>query len=107
MSRQPPWQDPRIERYDVMAMKAVATGTANEGQQKHVLRFIIEVIAGTYGETYWPDSERHSTFAQGRRYCGLQIVNMCNLTATDLDRLDEIRLREKAAIEAARRRGGA
>jgi hypothetical protein len=87
MSRQP-WHPVPYDKDDVYALKSLATGTANEGQQKHAIKYIVEAIAATYDETYFSDSERNSAYAQGRRFVGLSIVKLINLPLGALERPD-------------------
>lgn len=62
------------------ALRALATGTASEGQQKHAIHWIINQAAGTY-DLSWRESDRETSFAEGRRFVGLQIVKLLNLPA--------------------------
>lgn len=62
-----------------LAIKAIATGTANEGQQMLALRWIIEDLCGTYDLSYRPQSDRDTVFAEGKRYVGLQLVREINI----------------------------
>lgn len=80
--RDPAWKPADWSETDVMAFKALATGTANEGQQKHALDWLIRVAAGTYELSYRSDQdggERETAFAEGRRFVGLQVVKMINM----------------------------
>jgi hypothetical protein len=85
MSKKPahqPWMpapyDP--DGADTMAIKALATGTANEGQQRRALKWIIEAACGTYDLSFrpGPDGERETAFAEGKRHIGLQLVKHIN-----------------------------
>ena len=75
---------PPYELTDIGAIKALSTGTANEGQQQRALRWIIEVVCGTYDLSYRPTSDRETVFAEGRRFVGLNIVKALNLDTTKL-----------------------
>lgn len=88
MSQRPsgPWPRGSPEEHVTRAVKALAAGVANEGQQKTVLRWIIEEIAATYGLSYQPKSDRDTAFMEGRRYVGLQIVQEINITEEGLER---------------------
>lgn len=77
------WLPAKLERGDVMAIKALAAGNANEGQQKRAIECILIDMCGIRDETFNPgltrdgrkvDGERVSTFLQGRRSVGLQIA---------------------------------
>jgi len=68
--------------YDVpvsAAIKALASGTANEGQQKRALDWIINVACGTYDQPYRPDSDRDTAFACGRQFVEQQIVKQIKI----------------------------
>lgn len=65
---------------DTMAIKALATGTANDGQQKRALAWIINAVCGTYDLSFRPgeSGDRETAFAEGKRHVGLQIVKHIN-----------------------------
>lgn len=48
------------------------------------LRWIIETAAGTYDMSFraGPDGERETTFAEGRRFVGNQIIKQLKLRQT-------------------------
>lgn len=81
-----PW-----ENADVSALKALARGVANEGQQKRAINYILGTLSGTYEHTYvpGPGGERDTAFANGRRYVGLQIVKLVNLPPEQLKKTKE------------------
>lgn len=81
MSVPQPWHPADYDEADAGALKALNAGNANEAQQKRALAYIINTLAGTYEETFYPE-ERNSAYAQGRRYVGLQIVKLLNLPAS-------------------------
>lgn len=64
------------------AVKALAAGNANAGQQKLALNWIINAVCGTYDLSYRPgaDGDRNTTFAEGKRFVGMQIVKQTKLT---------------------------
>jgi len=68
----PPWHDEQV----TYAIRAVAEGNANEGQQKLFWRYLM-YVTGTSDEfndlSYRPDSERDGIFAEGKRFVGLMI----------------------------------
>lgn len=85
MSKKPvhqPWfpapYDP--DGADTMAIKAVASGTANAGQQKRALDWIINAVCATYDLSFRPgeSGDRETAFAEGKRHVGLQIVKHIN-----------------------------
>lgn len=73
---------------DVLAIKALATGTANEDQQKRALDWVINHACAAYDLSYRPDGDggsRDTDFAEGRRFAGLQVVKLANLPAKIVD----------------------
>jgi hypothetical protein len=75
---------------DVYALKALAAGSASEGQQKRVLNWILNQCCGVPDNTYYPESERDSVFASGKRFVGLEIVALINMPTNKLEgKLDE------------------
>jgi hypothetical protein len=82
-----PWKPCPVTREIAHALRALTAGTATEYQQKTALQWLVEVAAMTYDMTYMPDSARDSDFAQGRRFVGLQIVKLLNLTPQQLEKL--------------------
>lgn len=80
-----PYDPSPCDRTDVWAMKALAAGTANEAQQKRALDWILRIACGVGDTTYYPDSERDSAFANGKRFVGLEIVGLLNMKAPDQD----------------------
>jgi len=80
--RDPAWKPVDYRHTDVIALKALSEGKANEAQQKSVLDWIVHVAAGTYELSYRSDAdggERETAFAEGRRFVGLQVVKMVNM----------------------------
>lgn len=80
--RDPPWLPVPYDVADVDAFKAMAKGTANADQQGRALRWLIDVAAGTYEISFRSDAdggERDSSFAEGRRFVGTQIVKLVNM----------------------------
>jgi hypothetical protein len=64
---------------DTYAIKALAAGVANEGQQKRALDWIINTLCATYDLSYRPESDRDTAFAEGKRHIGLQLVKQVKL----------------------------
>lgn len=79
-----------LNKHDVYAIKALREGKANPEQQKQALDFIIRDLAGTYDLSYRPGGEeasRATAFAEGRRFVGLKLVLMVNMTAVAAEKL--------------------
>jgi hypothetical protein len=74
------------ELADVMAVQALEKGAATEEQQKRALAWIINKACWTYESTFSPVREHDSSFAEGRRFAGLQIVKMLKINAAALSR---------------------
>jgi len=75
--------DPETLKRVSLAFKCLAEGTANDGQQKFAIDFLIKIGCRTYDSTYFPE-ERVHCLADGRRYVGMQIVDMINLNVNTL-----------------------
>lgn len=75
----------KIEPVDIRAIQDLEQGKADEYQQKRVLEFIIHNLCGTYMPTYG-ESDRDSSFLNGRRFVGLELVNCLKLNAAVLSR---------------------
>jgi hypothetical protein len=72
----PPWLPVDYDVADVVAVQALAQGTADEHQQKRALRWIVEQACGTYDVGWHPE---FPDFAAGKRSVGLQIVKLCRI----------------------------
>lgn len=73
-----PWAPPTPDLPDVVALKALAQGSATPEQQIRALKFIVEKVAGTYEEVYCPgaDGDRNTAYALGKRRVGTYIVSL-------------------------------
>ena len=58
---------------EVMAIKSLGAGVANEDQQKMALDVIMKRFCGYYELTFHEHSDRLSAFGEGRRYVGAMI----------------------------------
>lgn len=81
-----PWYPAPYEARDVYALKGLQGGTADPGQQARALDWILKNACGTYDLSYRPTSDRDTSFAEGRRFVGLQIIKMLNLDMSVLDK---------------------
>lgn len=63
------------ERADAVALQAVANGIADEHQQKRVMEWIIYKACDFHGIS-WRESERESSFAEGKRFVAQQINSL-------------------------------
>lgn len=64
---------------EVAAIKAMAEGTANPGQQRLAMNWIITGPCMVYNETFVPGQPDVSDNLAGRRNAGLQIVKLINM----------------------------
>lgn len=69
---------------EAASIQALEAGTASEHQQKVALRWIIEQAAGTYDLSFAPESDRGTSFHEGRRFVGLQVVKMLKINIDEL-----------------------
>jgi len=67
------------DEYDIRAIQALATGTANEGQQKRALDWILKKACLISHINYY-ETDRDTAFALGREFVGHSIVKIMNLT---------------------------
>jgi hypothetical protein len=81
MTKKPPepWSSFEADAHDAAAIQALASGVANDGQQKHALALIINRICGTYDMSFRPGDEHATSFAEGKRHVGNQIVRLTKL----------------------------
>jgi hypothetical protein len=73
-----PFEPTPYDNSIIAATRAVAGGTANEGQQKLFWKWLIEV-SGYYDLSFRPggdDGRRLSDFAEGKRFVGSQCLKM-------------------------------
>lgn len=68
-----------IAKEDALAIQALYTGTATEGQQQRALNFIINELCLTYDQPYRPWSDRETTFACGKMHVGQELVRLTKL----------------------------
>lgn len=70
------WLPADWELPDAAAMQALARGDATPDQQLRALKWVIEAAAGTYEHTFVPGAHDQSTYLEGRRSVGLQVVKL-------------------------------
>ncbi len=73
----------QFDANDATAMQALAAGTANDGQQKRALDWIIKDACGL---PLWPyrESQRETDIALGRHFVGQQIVGLLHVNVSTL-----------------------
>lgn len=72
------------DKKTIMAVKSFYSGTANNGQQRLVLDFIMHSLCGTYDIGYHSGKPDDTAFAAGKRFIGLNLRDVINLDATML-----------------------
>lgn len=78
MAKHDPWITPQYTAYDAGCIKALSFGVASSDQQVHALRFIVEGLSAAYDISFrpGPEGERATSFAEGRRFVGMQLVKL-------------------------------
>lgn len=71
---------------DAAAIQALEKGAATPEQQQRALAFIINKACRTYEPSYSPVREHDTSFAEGRRFAGLQIVKLLRVNVAALSR---------------------
>lgn len=71
---------PLTDETEIMAIKALAAGRANEVQQKLAVAVIVEKFCRAGDPSFWPDSERLSAFAAGKRFVAQQFNGVVAMT---------------------------
>ena len=79
---------PKYEIADVEAFQALQRGDASGHLQKRALGWIINSAAATYDLSFSPTDDRLTSFAEGRRFVGLQVVKLCALDINKLRRTE-------------------
>lgn len=80
-----------FDKYDVMAAKAVATGTANPEQQKRFFDLVVYKLSDIRRPSFRPggsDAARATDYAEGRRSVGIHVAGMINMTSRDIEKLE-------------------
>lgn len=76
------WAPALCDKDDVLAIKALAAGKANESQQHIAMAWIVHNAARAYDLPFRPggvDGQRATDFASGRMFVGQQIVKLINM----------------------------
>jgi hypothetical protein len=74
-----PHEPPIYDDQTIAAIRALYTGTANEGQQVRAWNWIVYFAAGYHDLSYRPggeDGRRASDFMEGRRFVGAQMLKL-------------------------------
>lgn len=79
-----PWMPENYDPADAAAVQAVANGIADEVQQKRAMSWVVNNLCRTYDSTFFPESERNSVFADGKRSVGLQLVKLIKINVSKI-----------------------
>lgn len=74
-----PHEPPIYEDADVAAIRALASGSANEGQQKRAWDWIVYQASAVTDLSYYPNDmggDRATSFKEGRRFVGAQLLKL-------------------------------
>ncbi len=74
-----PWDEPTA-----LAIQALARGAAEPDQQIRALQWIVEVAGAGYQTSFVPDSDRQTSFLEGRRFVAGQIVKLTKINVNTL-----------------------
>lgn len=92
MTKKLPADDPRnpadYSKGIVYAAKAMAAGNANDDQQKNFMRWLVNECCGTYDVSFRSD-DRGTCFAEGKRFVGLSLVKLLNMSGAALDNIKD------------------
>ena len=77
------WVPEKYKPADARAVQDLEQGKATPDQQKRVLNLVIRSLACTYHPSY-RDNERDTIFMEGRRFVGLELINLLNLNAAGM-----------------------
>ena len=89
VAKKNPLETPNYSKADAYAIKALAAGNASDDQQRRALEFIVVGLCATHDVSMRPgeDGDRLTCFAEGKRYVGLQIEKLVNLSGEILEKL--------------------
>ena len=73
-----PWKPAAWDKADAGAIQALNRGEAAPHQQQRAMKYIVEVLCGTYDMSFRPN-DRDTCFAEGKRAVGLGLVKLANL----------------------------
>lgn len=77
----------RVTQEQCWALKGLQGGDADGGQQTLALNWILYELTRIQDISYRPDSERDTAFAEGKRYCGIEIIRLLKMTPEQIAKL--------------------
>jgi hypothetical protein len=84
MKLPPQLQPPAWDSADAEAFQALQRGDCPPHLQQRALNWLITKGAGAYDLSFAPADDRLTSFAEGRRFVGLQVIKLLKL---DIDKL--------------------
>jgi hypothetical protein len=95
LPKKDPWLPPDYDDVVVLSVRALANGTANEHQQKVAWRWMQYVTAASeeFADlSFRPgaEGERATTFAEGKRFVGLQLKKMLHPALNPKDKATDL-----------------
>ena len=87
-----PWHPATYAKADAYALKALARGEASAEQQKRAIEWIVYEAAKHDDMSFRPgglDGDRATTFAEGRRFVGLQVLKLVQMRADVIERMKD------------------
>jgi hypothetical protein len=78
LPKKDPWLPPDHDEAAIYAIRALASGTANDGQQKTAWAYLMYVTGASeeFADLSYrtgPQGDRDTAFAEGKRFVGLQL----------------------------------
>lgn len=73
-----------VTQEQAWALKGLQGGDADGGQQSLALNWILYEVARIQDISYRPESDRDTAFAEGKRYCGIQIIRLLKMTPAQI-----------------------
>lgn len=82
-----PWGPADYKPADAEALNALAEGRANAHQQKLAIDWIIRFASMTYDQSFYPSDPHVTSFIEGRRSVGNQIIKLIKTIPKEMKRI--------------------
>jgi hypothetical protein len=82
-----PYLPPPLTQEIAWAIRAIAAGEADPGQQAMAIKWIVFNLCKTEDMSFrsdGPHPQKDQDFAEGKKYCGQQIRRICSMSVEDL-----------------------
>lgn len=89
-ARDPAWKPPHYELADIIAIRALQAGTANEDQQRRAFTWIMDGACGFRDEPFRSDKDggqRDTDFHLGRHFVARQITYLLTMPSNLMEQL--------------------